>query len=121
MRPDAMVLEVSLGCSTFGFADPIELEGGHSVPGEPNVVRISGRFGEIDPLSIEDATIVLPKLAYLFEALVKEHNARKESELQRLAFMQQAAAHQAEQVEAAAQDQAATEDLATDQEVTDAE
>ena len=97
MRPDVMTLDVSLGCAIYGTQDPITLEDGTEVPGEPNVVRISGKFGEVDPLSIEDAAVVLPKLAFIFEALVKEHNARKAAEAQRAAFMAQAAAQQSHQ------------------------
>lgn len=138
MRPDAMQLEVSLGCALYGTHDPITLEDGTEVPGEPKVVKINGRFGDLDPLSIEDATVVLPKLAYLFEGLVKEHNARKEAQLQRLALQQQAAAQQAAREQAAQSivkesdenppcecdnelhDHAVTTAEATDQEATDA-
>ena len=95
MRPDAMTLEVTLGCAVYGTTDPITLEDGTEVPGEPRVVKISGRFGELDPLSTEDAAVVLPKLAYIFEGLVKEHNGRKEAQLQRLRLQQQAAAQAA--------------------------
>jgi hypothetical protein len=137
MRPDAMTLEVTLGCAVYGTNDPITLEDGTEVPGEPRVVKISGRFGEVDPLSTEDAAVVLPKLAYLFEGLVKEHNARKQAEMQRLMMQQQAAAQRAAQqraAEAAAaaenppcdcdnelHDHAVTEATASDQEATDAE
>jgi hypothetical protein len=105
-----MTLDITLGCETFGVADPITLEDGTEVPGEPNVVKISGKFGEVDPLTIEDAAVVLPKLAFIFEALVKEHNARKQAEAQRAAMIEQAIAQQAAQQQAAAP---------TDQEVTD--
>jgi len=114
MRPDAMTLEVELGCVNYGSQPPITLEDGTEVPGEPNIVKISGVFGEVDPLTIEDAAVVLPKLAFIFEALVKEHNARKQAEAQRAAMVEQAMAQHAaqQQAEAAA---------ATDQEVTDAD
>ena len=116
MRPDALKLEVSLGCSLYGASDPITLEDGTEVPGEPNVVKISGVFGEVDPLTIEDAAVVLPKLAFIFEALVKEHNARKQAEAQRAAMVEQAMAQHAAQQQAEAAAAAPT-----DQEVTDAD
>jgi hypothetical protein len=137
MRPDAMQLEVTLGCAIYGSHDPTPLDDGTEVPGEPKTIKISGRFGDLDPLSLEDAAIVLPKLAYLFEGLVKEHNARKQAEMQRLMMQQQAAAQRAAQqraAEAAAaadcppcdcdnelHDHAVTEATASDQEATDAE
>lgn len=96
-----MTLEVTLGCAVYGTNDPITLEDGTEVPGEPRVVKINGKFGDLDPLTIEDAAVVLPKLAYIFEGLVKEHNARKEAQLQRLRLQQQAAAQQAQLREAA--------------------
>jgi hypothetical protein len=114
MRPDAMTLEVTLGCATYGSQPPITLEDGTEVPGEPNIVKISGVFGEVDPLSIEDAAVVLPKLAFIFEALVKEHNARKQAEAQRAAMVEQAMAQHAAQQQAEAAAAAPT-----DQEVTD--
>jgi len=85
-----MQLNVVLSCPTFGTTE-------ETVPNSdtievPITVQINGRFGEVDPLTVEDAQLVLPKLAYVFEALVKEHHARKAAQLQRLALMQQAQA-----------------------------
>lgn len=140
MRPDAMSLEVVLSCPTFGSTEQPNPDG--TTTSIPRTVRINGKFGDLDPLTTEDAAVVLPKLAYIFEALVKEHNARKEAQLQRLAMQQQAAAQQARQAElqreasilkeqpgeildveateVEATDQASTEATATDQEATDA-
>lgn len=92
IRPDFMQLEIALRCSLYGSQEPIPNPDGSESPGEPNVIRISGTFGEVDPLSIEDAAVVLPKLAFIFEALVKEHNARKQAEAQRAAMVEQAMA-----------------------------
>jgi hypothetical protein len=92
MRPDAMQLTVVLGSTSFGVGDPEPDPDGELSPGQPITVQINGRFGDLDPLSTEDAQALLPKLAYLFEGLVKEHQARQQAQLQRLALLQQAAA-----------------------------
>ena len=111
IRPDAMTLEVSLGCAVYGTTDPITLEDGTEVPGEPRVVKISGRFGELDPLSTEDAAVVLAQLQRL--------------RLQQQAAAQAAARKQAEEA-AAAESEEDEESIAhggdsRDEEASDAE
>ncbi len=93
MRPDAMKLNVVLTSPAWS--------GENDAP-EPRTVQISGNFGDVDPLTEVEAQALLPKLAYIFEALVKEFHAAKGAHLQRLALMQQAQAQQAAQQQAEA-------------------
>lgn len=104
MRPDAMRLDIVLSSASFGTTEQTQVgeEDREFTVDVPVTVQIQGQFGEVDPLTVEDARALLPKLAYIFEGLVKEHHAVKQAQAQRAALIRQAteqAARQAAAVE----------------------